>query len=64
MAGTSVIHIAENSPEHVAYKMMRDVFLVENKTFDGLTRDEYLDTFDECLEVVQGFRKRNLSATD
>ena len=64
MAGTSIIHIAENTPEHVAYKMMRDVFLVENKTFDDLTRDEYLDMFDECLEAVKGFHKRRVSAPD
>jgi hypothetical protein len=62
MTATSVIHIAENSPEHVAYRMMRDVFLVENKPFDSLTRDEYLDTFDECLEAVKGFRKRKAAA--
>ena len=64
MAGSSIIHIAENSPEHVAYKMMRDVFVIENKPFDNLTRDEYLDTYEECLEAVKGFRKRRLSASD
>lgn len=64
MSGSSIIHIAENSPEHIAYKMMRDVFVVENKPFDSLTRDEYLDTFEECLEAVKGFRKRKLPATD
>ncbi len=64
MAGSSIIHIAENSPEHVAYKMMRDVFVVENKPFDSLTRDEYLDTYEECLEAVKGFRKRKPRATD
>ena len=64
MAGSSIIHIAENSPEHVAYKMMRDVFVVENKPFDNLTRDEYLDTYEECLEAVKGYRKRRLSASD
>ena len=37
MASTSIIHIAENTPEHVAYKMMRDVFLVEHKMFDDLS---------------------------
>ena len=56
--------IAENSPEHIAYKMIRDVFLLENKTFDNLTRDEFLDTFDECLEAVKGFCNRKVSATN
>jgi len=64
VAATSVIHIAENSPEHVAYKMMRDLFVVENKPFESLTRDEYLNTYDECLEAVKGFRKRKVGTAD
>ena len=64
MAATSVIHIAENSPEHVAYKMMRDLFVVENKPFESLARDEYLNTYDECLEAVKGFRKRKVGTAD
>ena len=63
VTATSVIHIAENSPEHIAYKMMRDLFVVEKKHFDSLSREEYLDTYDECLEAVKGFRKRKSGAT-
>ena len=44
--------------------MMRDVFIVENKPFDNLTRDEYLDTYEECLEAVKGFRTRRRPASD
>jgi len=47
-----------------AYRMMRDLFVVENKPFESLARDEYLNTYDECLEAVKGFRKRKVGTAD
>jgi hypothetical protein len=47
----TVVHIGENSPEQVAYKLMHDVFAHENH--QKLTREIILDTYAECLRTVR-----------
>jgi hypothetical protein len=66
-AAAPVIHIAENSPEHIAYRLLRDVALIEHKAItgpgeikEGWTRADrkwLLDTYSECLTSVQGNRQ-------
>ena len=57
MADSTTFHIAENSPEQVAYKMADKVLIdIERKSWDSITRQEYLDTYADCLNAVQGRR--------
>lgn len=57
MADTNV----ENTPEHVAYTLMRDIALVEGKhilqlgstSADIADRQWLLSTYSECLAVVK-----------
>jgi len=49
-----VVNIGENSPEHVAYKLMKDI-LVNEETKDR-TRAHILDLYAECLHTTKGFR--------
>jgi hypothetical protein len=63
MADTSntVVHIAENSPEQVALKLLEKVAAVEKRQFYGhgdnpADRKWILETYDECLKVVKGYR--------
>lgn len=64
MAEKPVVHIGENSPEHVAYRLLQDIASVERKKL-YYTRDEQdlvadrkwiLDTYAECLNATRGFR--------
>ncbi|MCK1729696.1 hypothetical protein [Bradyrhizobium sp. 142] len=59
-----VVHIGENSPEQVAYKLMERVADVERKSFhnqpsSGWTtadRNWILDTYAECFQAAKGKR--------
>ncbi len=54
MADTAVVHIGENSPEKVAYKLLVGVLdNVSDKTGWNLTRQQYLDAYAECLYTVK-----------
>lgn len=61
MADTAVVHIGENSPEQVAFKLMNEIASVEKKSMhaspsNGWTtadRKWILDTYAECLKAVQ-----------
>jgi hypothetical protein len=57
MADASVVHLGENSPEYVAYKLLLHVADAEKKHFAGLhptaDRKWILDTYAECLDTVQ-----------
>lgn len=65
MAESTVVHIGENSPEHVARHLLHEVMTAERKTTgrggaDGWTnadRKYLLDTFAECLHAVRGYRQ-------
>ena len=61
MADSTIVHIGENSPEEVAYKLLVDVARVEGKVFHQspsggyttATRAWILDAYAECLRAVQ-----------
>jgi hypothetical protein len=61
MADAPVVHIGENSPEHVAYRLLRDVASVEGFIFHKgshsgdrtADRKWILDTYAECLLAIQ-----------
>jgi len=66
MADNPVVHIGENSPEHVAYKLMLDIQRVEQMAFyqgdlsAGWTtadRAWMLNSYAECLRAASGLRK-------
>ncbi len=55
MAEQPVVHIGENSPEQVAYKLTKDVLmLIEKHDWGDIDRKTYLDTYAECLLTVGG----------
>ena len=62
MAEQTVVHIGENSPEYVAYRLMSDVAHVENKVLfanptgssTSADREWILNTYAECLRAVKG----------
>jgi hypothetical protein len=56
MADKPVVHIGENSPEYVAYQLMRDLFQLEAP--QKVDRKKYLDTYAECLLAVREPRHR------
>ncbi len=60
MADQPIVHIGENSPEHVAYKLLQDVMHAENVTIHSGSRERrqidrkyLLDTYAECLLAVR-----------
>ena len=52
MAETTM-RIAENTPEYVAYLLMRDVFKAEKKRLNEVSRKYLLDTYAECLSAIE-----------
>ena len=59
-----VVHIGENSPEHVAYQLFRHVAAAEGVALgqlrkDAISRKWILDIYSECLHAV---RNPNLRA--
>lgn len=61
MADQAVVHIGENSPEEVAYKLFREIARSEKMNVMGLgasatnaaSRDWILDTYAECIATVR-----------
>jgi len=53
MADAPVVHIGQNSPEEVAYKLAHRILVEEKKPF---TRAYLLDLFAECFDAVRGGR--------
>lgn len=61
MADAPVVHIGENSPEYIAYRLLHDVAGAENKLFRPTSGSGYaaadrkwiLDTYAECLRAVR-----------
>jgi hypothetical protein len=61
MADAPVVHIGENSPEQVAFKLMEIIANHEDKVLRGSTsgptkkadRKWILDTYAECLATVR-----------
>lgn len=65
MADTkTTIHLGENSPEHVAYKLLNHIAHLESKSLNGsidhpernASRKWLLDTYAECVNAVRGHR--------
>lgn len=57
MSDKPVVHIGENSPEHVAYELTQRIFTrIEQRNYEDITRKEFLDTYAECLHAVRGYR--------
>ncbi len=61
MADEAVVHIGENSPEHVAYRLLRDVAWAEGMAKSTghmfeTDRKWILDTYAECLGAVKSGR--------
>jgi len=59
MADAPVVHIGENSPEEVAYKLFQMVANVEGKKLyrdqGAADRAYILRTYYECLRSVKGY---------
>lgn len=56
MADAPVVHIGENSPEYVAYKLMNDILRLEKH--QTISRKLLLDTYSECIEAAKGYRAK------
>jgi hypothetical protein len=61
----NVVHMGENSPEYIAYRLLKDVMDLEGKTLSrGVTnpnistadRKYLLDTYLECIQAVRNIR--------
>jgi len=68
MADT-VVHIGENSPEHVAYKLMEKIADVEGRHLRHSDRPDkianrkwILDTYAECIRTVRAPSGRGAAA--
>jgi hypothetical protein len=60
MPDSTIIHMSENSPEQVAYKLLREIASIENKKVFAaqnataeVGRKWLLDTYAECLLTVR-----------
>jgi hypothetical protein len=61
MAGEPVVHIGENSPEQIAWKLFHDIAAVEGKALhqspapnqQPADRKWILDTYAECIRAVR-----------
>jgi hypothetical protein len=64
MADNAVVHIGENSAEHVAYRLMENIAAVEKRSLFHARDSErtvadrkwILDTYRDCIEAVKGGR--------
>jgi hypothetical protein len=57
MADAPVVHIGENSPQHIAYQLFQHIVAVEGKSLASgrpgtANRKWILDTYAECLRTV------------
>jgi hypothetical protein len=64
MADNTVVHIGENSPEQIAWKLLERIAAVENVTMYSHTphdgnkvadRNWILSTYIECQKATRGF---------
>ena len=64
MGDTSIVHVGENSPEYVAFRLMEKIAASEgrifndrpNGTYQSADREWILSTYRECLSAVLGPR--------
>lgn len=63
MADQTVVHIGENSPEQVAYRLMHEIATVEGVSFSRMpsqgnrkaTREWILKTYVQCQFATRGY---------
>lgn len=55
MADAKVL-VGENTKEHVAFKLMQDVMVAENRLVSQCDRKTLLDLYAECLSATSGHR--------
>jgi hypothetical protein len=57
MADSAVVHIGENSPEQVAYKLLLHMASIDGFTLQGLgdrpTKEWLIKNYSTCLSAVQ-----------
>ena len=53
MADEAIVHIGENSPEQVAYRLFETIATVESKTTNDMDRDYILSTYVDCIKAVK-----------
>jgi hypothetical protein len=56
MADNTVVHIGEDSPEYVAYRLLERIAHLEGRPLGhkgSADRKYILDTYAECLDVVR-----------
>ena len=61
MADQPVVHVGENSPEQVAFKLMLNIARVEGRVLqrnpeggqETASKEWILDTYAECLRIVK-----------
>jgi hypothetical protein len=64
MADNTTVHIGENSPEYIAFRLLQQIAHAEDTTLWGVAgnkkpnRDYILTTYEECLHVVKGFGQK------
>jgi hypothetical protein len=69
MTDAAVVHMGENSPEHIAYQLFRHVAFAEKKAVGGgavqsnVDRKYILDTYAECLNTVRNPHNRDHSSS-
>lgn len=66
MSDKPIVHIGENSPEEVAYKLLKVIANLERKSlvnsapegreWAAADREYVLSTYAECFEAVRGLR--------
>ena len=66
-ASNTVVRIGENSPEHVALKLLELIANVEDRALYGsgknpADRKWILDTYDECIKAVRNNRTTDAKA--
>jgi len=45
---------SENTPEHVAFRLMEKIFNNENKRTGDISREEILATYVQCVKATKG----------
>jgi hypothetical protein len=71
MADNTIVHMGENSPEQVAFKLLHEIAQVEGKVFhtnpsegrQTADRRWILSTYRECLKTVKGHLTPNNKAS-
>jgi hypothetical protein len=56
----TIVHINENSPEYVAYRLMHDVRMAEKS--NAVDKKWILDTYAECIRIVRAPGTRGAAA--